>query len=1349
MSQAEPTPTWESNLLLLAERQDEAQVRNILIKAAPQRVAQLIAKFLDAKSTQIIPLLNIISAISFGEDAHSFDRRAAVLKECFRFLTLADRHVPRLNVYGDVAAFVDRELEQCPGDLLAGVIELMDKRLHMHPSTIPPSPPTATSATTSSSNTMFVHPSVIQLMPKILHRLSRFEKVIHPKTKADLVGVFYKEQMINRLISINIAQWIPRQHHQQNENDLVVMATNLCISFVDLLDQNLTDEQIQRVIITCSNTLQFVVVVLARDAANSDQVVLVVRLLLQIAKKTGKRESVARVIMEFFSDICGSEITQDEQGYILQPNPNLPENSKVIGQVLRQLNFSLRQDQKMASTFHNMIYRTKSIKSSLTYFNVALLLTVSPIYRFEEEIVDMLKTKAMTVLKDDMKVEAAPWVTDYVNYEPVPIHKIMLALCREYQQGWQTVTKGITTLGFAYLDSAGTNFGRRLAAPETNASKYKGENDKTATERLSEQGVEILCELYKNHNDFRLTIMENLETRIITSGPTTRAGLDLLEKIVQFVAVTHPTTVGRIPRIREIADCLLFMNAEYASPALGALQPLVIHDQPFQQALMLMLRKGMFSIDTNQRKFTLRGLLFLLEVCLSRAEEEGWEAGSSNGKPGRALMLEIALMVRRYLTYSVELKKELYTTLSRLLVKYKNREFAAAVYSCIHPQLRGMEPENLQHRLPFNLQKCMSCKDENCVLKEALPQLAACVCNAAVFSDSMQASGRPCTQSDGSTQATQKGSSTSKAHADMKLILNKLGDMDAGDYGLDKDSSFDLDVPEGQKNFFTSTLLMGTYEAFIEYAFRVGNIDNSCADNVSKLYKRYLFLYNIVKDKIAKIRDPKIKVSLDPTLPFNTIVHIVSRVYGTYERTGGGVTEGQQFLRRYKEFVKYLIMSASHHLQKLAGQGIPPRQRKDTLELLQSLGNTMFQLCSRSELSNVEDAKKKTKPLSAFGMEVLKHVVYLVRDQFKSEFLQFMQTHIKLRLRANDPTQIANQALQTMINNFIDNDNFREATSALAILEEVDDMQVDDEWLDGLTKITDNQDAAFVKAILTLILRKISADDDCLLAQVFSDIALAARAIGNDDLQGIVSEHPVFTEKNGPSCVTLVVNTMATWLDTVLWCIHQLRPLSALPDTAEPVTTQVANQEQDPLCRLMNLWARVIKTFNNRTWPTIVVDSIYRCATKYLKAMSYLTAWKLKHHTAVNATFLDLVRVVHEMNKLLSDNITLRDIAERDEAMDADHQPKKKKASKRASMNRAPKTVVPALVEAQEKYEITLLYLGKKDGKVLQYVKRSTARDFRIDQNNIVLESDEEEEEDDSPQSKRRRVEREEEEGED
>ncbi|TPX37174.1 hypothetical protein SmJEL517_g00791 [Synchytrium microbalum] len=1313
-SQSQSLPAWETTFLSLAGDGPEGPFKDMVVKtpivtashccgSSMHSLSNLIKKYLESRSTKIIPVLNRLNAISFGKDEMAFDRRAAVLKECFRLLQHATQPPSSdLRVYPEVVAFIEKELDQCPGDLLASTVEHIEKRIEMNTAI------GATVATMSSTRptSPYVYAGLISLLPKMLQLLGRFVTVIDSKKK-DYPGLVYKETTINRMLA---PSWN------------AAIAVPLCHAFVDV--EGLTEPQIARVVVQMSKTL---------NVAPAEQLPEVVRLMLQFAKK-GQRQEVAYAIAAFFTN-CGNEIRENAQGHLLIPTEKLPEYSKVVGLVLKQLNFSLRQDQQMATTFYNMMSKAKA-NTVLSYFNIALLLTVSPIYRIEEQVCDMLKGKVMTILRDEMRVESSPWrvnatnshrslrLQDYVNYTSIDIQGAMLALSREYQQGWQAVTKGLIQLALAFVDSSGIVVGRQIVDSST-SKKWKGEEELTVTERAAEQGCQILLEIYKNHTDFRSMIMENLETRIITSGATTRIGLALLEKIVKFVETSQPTTVGRIPRIREIADCFQVMSAAFASQAFYAYRPLVENDGPFQQQMMLLLRKGMFSVEMNQRKFALRGLVFLLEVCLSRSGEADWDTGSSSGKPGRALMLEITLMIRRYLIYPIELKRELFSRLSSLLVKYKNQEFAAAVYVHIHPQLKSLQAEDATHRVPIIIQKCLDASDEDCFIKEPLPQLASCLCNAAIVAD---------LQTQGRAGVASAAAIPGRGRTEMKVILNRLTELDAFDFGLDKEASFDQEVQEGQKNLQLGELLLGLYEAFMEYCYRSGRVD----DNIHKLQTRYVEMWKFLKENLAK-KDTKLRACLDTSLSFDTIVYMIVRLYNNNEAGGvGGPNDAQKNLRGRKDYLRYLFSSALYHLHQLTDRGIQPRYREDTFIVLKDLGKTLFKICSQDELNNVEDAKKKAKTVAAYGMDVLKALVFVVRDQYKSRFNEFGEYALRYRSRNGnaDASQTSDQALQKLVESFIQKSEYREATSALVVLEEVPDLKVDEAWLERLAQSGEVTDALYVKAIMQMVLRNVASGDESLLGKLYFDIALAADPLGEEEELDVDNQFALFARHKSTTSASLVISAISGWLEDAMWCIRQLQAFSADGDL-QP--TQTRNEEQDPICKLLSLWSKIIFVFNNRIWPELVVDSLTRCVTKLFKAAYYLTNWKLKHHTEVNDAYLDVVKAMANLSKSIAENALLRETAEREKQADGDHGAKKGK-NKRPASAKAPKNIIPLLVEMEERYNIALINLGKKDPKVQQYVKRSTARDFKIDNALLNMDSEEGEgeEEDQQPNKKRR-----------
>ena len=132
----------------------------------------------------------------------------------------------------------------------------------------------------------------------------------------------------------------------------------------------------------------------------------------------------------------------------------------------------------------------------------------------------------------------------------------------------------------------------------------------SAPHQACDLGAAILLETYRVHEVVRHEIVDQLFNRIISKS--TGATVTLLALLARIVRLGPHLAADSIPRIREAVDYLSFLSADVARSLLQAIAPLLELHVPLRDAVMLVLRKAMFSRELESKKVAVEGLFVML-----------------------------------------------------------------------------------------------------------------------------------------------------------------------------------------------------------------------------------------------------------------------------------------------------------------------------------------------------------------------------------------------------------------------------------------------------------------------------------------------------------------------------------------------------------------------------------------------------------------------------------------------------------------------------------------------------------------------------------------------------------------
>ncbi|KAF9422171.1 hypothetical protein BGZ94_008642 [Podila epigama] len=528
---------------------------------------------------------------------------------------------------------------------------------------------------------------------------------------------------------------------------------------------------------------------------------------LLLLSSKGHQRLVIRGILEFFDRLDSGGIkaeclhSDNQRG---ASRLDFAELSAVQSTVILHFSFAVKQDQELGI---ELLKHMKSGKTAfLSSFSLTCLLTMARIHRFEDGVMDYLKSSILNIYKDEDRILRETWAASYQGISPPNMLDMFRNVIRKIPYGLEQITQSMVHCGVYIMDSMAPTSPWRTSeniVPKRTKSK--------PSERACELGAAILAETFKTQESVRPEILDHIMSRVVTKSSSTMFFLELLETIVEE---STDALIEHLPRIKESLDYLSFLSLPTALRLMAAVKEVAKINRSFRDSLILILRKALFSKSVESRQVALSGLLLLLELTAksqqslrggpSRAGGDFREAELSSGS------LEILGMLRRCLGQQGDIRLALYIRLMNLIDT--SPALVPVIFELLHAHFLQFYDCTGTRLSPLKLDECVANARTGGepVLIEPLQYLMSGVIRSLV--------GLRKAKSKASRDTLAADPSQVEAcYADMDKLLASLDRAGLEDFELDKSSDFHMGSNIGMRNNMYASLLIGCFESAIEY----------------------------------------------------------------------------------------------------------------------------------------------------------------------------------------------------------------------------------------------------------------------------------------------------------------------------------------------------------------------------------------------------------------------------------------------------------------------------------------------------------------------------------------------------
>uniref|UniRef100_A0A452TLQ6 FA complementation group I n=1 Tax=Ursus maritimus TaxID=29073 RepID=A0A452TLQ6_URSMA len=1142
----------------------------------------------------------------------------------------------------------------------------------------------------------------LELLPVILTALVANKENLD-YGKGALSGEECKKQLINTLCS---GRW---------DQQYVIQLTSM------FKDVPLTAEEVE-----------FVVEKVLRmfSKLNLQEIPPLVYQLLVLSSKGSRRRALEGIIT-FFNELDKHSYPSVESFRLLDlvtvPSGELRH---VEGTIILHIVFAIKLDCELGRELlkHLKAGQQGDFSNSICPFSIALLLSVTRIQRFEEQVFinDFLLPPIVDKdFKDLQLLQGSKFLQNLVPHRSC-VSTMILEVVKNSVHSWDHVTQGLVELGFILMDSYGPKKILDGKSSETSSGLSKIPN-----QHACKLGANILLETFKIHEMIRQEILEQVLNRVVTraSSPISHF-LDLLSDIIMYAPLVLQSCSSKIT---ETFEYLSFLPLQTVQGLLKAVQPLLKVSLSVRDSLILVLRKAMFASQLDARKSAVAGFLLLLKNFKVLGSLSSSQCSQSigisqvhvdvhsryNSVANETFCLEIMDSLRRCLGQQADVRLMLYEGFYDVL--RRNSQLANSVMQTLLSQLKQFYEPGPDVVPPLKLEACILTQGDEISLQEPLGHLLCCVQHCLVWYKSRV---MPLQQEEEEEEEFCQDLEEMLESVTSRMIKSELEDFE-----LDKSADFSQSTSVGIKNSICASLVMGICEVLIEYNFSISNFSKNKFEEVLSLFMCYKKLSDILNEKAGKGKT-KTANKMDS---FWSMKFVSDLLTALFRDSAQSHEESLSVLRSSPEFVRHAVSVALQKAQQLRETGhVSGPDGQNPEKVFQNLCDITRVLLWRytSIPTSVEDLGKneKGKSISLLCLEGLQKIFSAVQQFYQPKVHQFLRAlgeHFGTDMLTFPCAPSSQRSLLNLLSSQEEDFHSKEALllvtvlSSLSKLLEPSSPQVEATYL-FIFFPSHLEDASFCKGLMSLLfsLHGLYKSPVTLLRDLSQDIH---GHLGDIDQDVEVEKTDHFAVVNlrtaAPTVCLLVLSQAEKVLEEVDWLITKLKGQVSQEIVSEEASSQ-ATRPNHPIEKAIIMQLGTLLTFFHELVQTALpsgscVDILLKDLCKMYTILTALVRYvSICEMTRVTRPGQQPTAVEQPCVKLSGSHLTplCYSFISYIQVILRETKP------------------IPNLIFAIEQYEKFLIHLSKKSKvNLMQHMRLSTSRDFKIKGNilDMVLREDE------------------------
>nr|XP_016782876.3 Fanconi anemia group I protein isoform X1 [Pan troglodytes]XP_016782877.3 Fanconi anemia group I protein isoform X1 [Pan troglodytes]XP_054523868.1 Fanconi anemia group I protein isoform X1 [Pan troglodytes]XP_054523869.1 Fanconi anemia group I protein isoform X1 [Pan troglodytes] len=1197
----------------------------------------------------------------------------------------------------------------------------------------------------------------LELLPIILTALATKKENL-AYGKGVLSGEECKKQLINTLCS---GRW---------DQQYVIQLTSM------FKDVPLTAEEVEFVVEKALSMF---------SKMNLQEIPPLVYQLLVLSSK-GSRKSVLEGIIAFFSAL-DKQHNEEQSGDELLDVVTVPsgELRHVEGTIILHIVFAIKLDYELGRELvkHLKVGQQGDSNNNLSPFSIALLLSVTRIQRFQDQVLDLLfiffhlflltilkvldllKTSVVKSFKDLQLLQGSKFLQNLVPHRSY-VSTMILEVVKNSVHSWDHVTQGLVELGFILMDSYGPKKVLDGKTIETSPSLSRMPN-----QHACKLGANILLETFKIHEMIRQEILEQVLNRVVTraSSPISHF-LDLLSNIVMYAPLVLQSCSSKVT---EAFDYLSFLPLRTVQRLLKAVQPLLKVSMSMRDCLILVLRKAMFANQLDARKSAVAGFLLLLKNFKVLGSLSSSQCSQSlsvsqvhvdvhshyNSVANETFCLEIMDSLRRCLSQQADVRLMLYEGFYDVL--RRNSQLANSVMQTLLSQLKQFYEPKPDLLPPLKLEACILTQGDKISLQEPLDYLLCCIQHCLAWYKNTVI---PLQQ--GEEEEEEEEAFYKDLDDILESITNRMIKSELEDFELDKSADFSQSTSIGIKNNICAFLVMGVCEVLIEYNFSISSFSKNRFEDILSLFMCYKKLSDILNEKAGKAKTKTANKTNDSLLSMKFVSSLLTALFRDSIQSH---QESLSVLRSSNEFMRYAVNVALQKVQQLKETGHvsgPDGQNPD--KIFQNLCDITRVLLWRytSIPTSVEESgkKEKGKSISLLCLEGLQKIFSAVQQFYQPKIQQFLRAldvtdkegeeredaDVSVTQRTAFQIRQFQRSLLNLLSSQEEDFNSKEALLLVTVLTSLSKLLEPSSpqfvqmlsWTSKICKENSREDALFCKSLMNLLFSlHVSYKSPVILLRDLSQDIHGHLGDIDQDVEVEKTNHFAIVNLRtaAPTVCLLVLSQAEKVLEEVDWLITKLKGQVSQETLSEEASSQATLPNQ-PVEKAIIMQLGTLLTFFHELVQTALpsgscVDTLLKDLCKMYTTLTAL----VRYYLQVCQSSGGIPKNMEKLVKLSGSHLTplcysfISYVQNKSKSLNYTGEKKEKPAAVATAMARVLRETkpIPNLIFAIEQYEKFLIHLSKKSKvNLMQHMKLSTSRDFKIKGNilDMVLREDGEDE---------------------
>ncbi|KAI8331312.1 FANCI solenoid 4-domain-containing protein [Chlamydoabsidia padenii] len=1037
---------------------------------------------------------------------------------------------------------------------------------------------------------------------------------------------------------------------------------------------------------------------------------------LLLLSRKGNKRTILSGICDYFDWLHASKAESD--------------TSRMEGTVMLHISFAIKQDQELGTELVKYIKSDKMLL--LEKFKMACLLSAARIHRLEEMIFDLLKQTIISVYKDSDKLESCTWISEYSKIDSKSVRQVIMDIADRSASGWDQVIQSLTQLAMTLIDTATNATPLKGTGPTPRSKKTKP----GPLDHVIALGTDVLLKMFKLHDVARIEILEQITSRVVSQSSSSLHFLDLLEKLT----TTCPYEIEKyISHIKDTLDYLSLLSLSTAKKLLTATQPVSLCNHQFRDGLILVLRKSMFSRELDSRMIAVNGFLSLLQ---NQLENTPGHPSSSRMKPTSGVAFEILGLLRRCFSQQCEVRIAAYHGLGFLSASHDT--LSGDVFEILYTQfLRSFETDDAVVT-PLRLSSCV----DNGIKSRLSEPIHLLLVN-------LLKSVRNLKTGDYHSVISEALSDCKRHITSMTFRLTKL---DLEDYELDKTTNFDTTTSTGLRAFHFADILLGTFDTALEHEFiSHGDTVESC-QTILGLFKKRKALIGLLKENSSKDKGRKLSGLVSSSLlSLEFSAKISQALFLHVDRQSPILT-----LRSDIDFMHYIV-SVTPTILAAAVDDSPYGQDDKNFGHCVNLVKVYIHILIHedSDSSFINHQPQKGHSLLGSITASLKYILDITYNVWPDNLPDLL-----LQLRSMSSKSSESQAINVVITDLLGEFKgilnkhlntrpplYKESVSTVQIIKflinQMDHTQDDYEnhsvkvinWLAQIAKDRPIEDIGVAKEVISLLIHLCGYTNNLdMIKEIAQDVhALQGEVDMDEDSQAVpVIQYQMINARTHGAITTQVLSFTEQENDGLTWCIGRLKISATSGDMDQHY------RFEQVICNRLIPYVDIVTELIKSAMVGAHAEHLVKVLTKTYRTFTVFVKYKMSTpKVEISQEVIKLVanigsKVTDKMYKFLT--VYAHQRQEEYDLAGGSKKGKKKEvnAREKAKIIREAKAI-PSLIFVVEQFERHLIQLTRKSKvDLMQYMKRSTSRDFQIKLDNFM--DDDDDSDDDGKKAKRSRL---------